>query len=94
MRRPPNATGLLRHYTPTVTDEMRRRFQRAGPVERAPDAGAVPDAGALAATLVALATACRDGLTDPGEGPPTERPPQVNPTTALSLDSRMARDRP
>jgi len=50
--------------------------------------------GALVAGIVVLATACQDAVTDPGQGPPTEPPPQVNPTTALSLNSRMARDRP
>jgi hypothetical protein len=49
---------------------------------------------ALLACVVALATGCQDRVTDPREEPPTEPPPQVNPTTALSLNSRMARDTP
>ena len=44
--------------------------------------------------LMALIPGCGPASTEPGGGPYHPPSPEINPTTALSLNSRMARDRP
>lgn len=46
------------------------------------------------ALLLALTPACGATATEPTGHPPDEPPPAINPTTSLSLNSRMARDTP
>lgn len=48
----------------------------------------------IPAVFLCLATACNGSVTESEDGPPSQPPSVINPTTMLSLNSRMARDRP